>query len=1448
MTSPVTATHRPSSPSPSPSQPHPPSSAPVTTSATSSGALPSGSLFTAKLHREIQKFPDVSWRNSFIDYQRLRKQIKKIVYYEQENKPINNNNNNDPAAATPPTNSNPPSLIAAPSIANRDRLRKSRDIFWCVLKAEIDKVNSFFSSKEDEMSRQLKLLDLERPEEEIEEQEKLLISENGFVKDRIIFAKLLIEQFPFQLTSRLVDEDTRMRVNEINWSSLSQYSLSRVSVIQHLLTICSLLDQLRKFVVLNYVVVLKVLKKYEEYTRRNAKQEFLAELEEEPFYSSNKLTILLNRAEKIAHRLLPQARNKTQNSSFNANNNSAAAATNNGGDFVKSEPFLDGGVGELCPICRGPLQNPVQVACDHRFCFDCIAKQTAAAEFRCPMCDAQQEFDSLDLGLESVFSKFAGVRLTDKETWPQINNINSNSHQQNLNDLVNNNNNNIQVKQEHSQHSSLLDVVGDSLYSSLLRSKNGFPQIEIPIKSDSDGLNGSDSSDDDSPTSSGVQPGLSGFSVSSSSKKDKGSCHQCKTTRDSKLLLCCTSKAEKGKRKRKCRKKYCAACLQRTYAQVMINMTKEEISHWQCPACIGVCTCAACQRRGKETALENVGLPPPLNIPAELLANDPWAYALHSSSTAASAAQQAAAQAAAAIAAQQQLLQAQAVMESQSQAMAMGGMDPTNPLHQLQHSLAILQSLASASATHQQQQQASIHGLTQSQLAAITAAANINPHHLQHQQAIAHLNAFNSLTNSHQQANEADSIAAIKAMQQFTAMQQQHQHHNNNNNHQQSAAVNNNNNNNNTNGNISSNDLLAAHAAAASSRERHRHQAQLFERDRLNEEARLSKLTAFNFQAPPQLFLSSAPGSPSLSPMINRPQSPLSPISPGSAAISPELRNRSISHNLHKIAANRNLSMSVPSKTRSLAQNDANTGSAGVMEEPILNHSNHSSNHHSASTSPSLSYNSSNNSHHSHSRLSPMPLSASELAYSHSVPGAAVLTAVGGDEMPSFHTGSVQYPQSVPSRTRTLAAGSGSRPRSSLGRRGLPSNSGGGGSGEANSPNDSNDNSPDLPPPPHHYQQHSQLQSMSSRNPNKSLQMQNSHHQQIHHQPINSVGNSHHSPHQTNHQQQQSSSQRQSPASNNRRASFNNEFEDEAAAAAKRQQMELEVAYRLQMQLLALHTGGGNQPNNNNNTNNNNNNNNSMGQFHHSRANKSLNNNNSDLALQHQHALNALDNYSMQLQRPQSQQNNKQQQHGGGNHQNYEINQQQQHHHQHQQHQSSHSHSHSHDSSASSNSLHDSGLFDRQSSFQLPDQLPAFNPFVRDASMNFGPRGLSAVAMSGENENSSTNSMPSLTHEDSMEMAREMSAVNGLNFNNMPGFERGFSALMNNQSAANNEEEFHREFGGFSAAGQFDLERFPSSIGESLPMSLGLDRDLSALNNQSNNEQMHGGGQHTWRS
>ena len=695
------------------SLPHSSSPSSSTSSAPASAASSSGSsLFTAKLHRELLKMPDAAWRVAFIDYQRLRKQIKKIVYYELEGNSTHKPTTNPPppssstlttsstqapdvssspfavsasssaAAASPlpaPSGSSspPPPLLPAQSSsassssplpptvpsplslpsssAQRDRLRKSRDVFWCVLKAEIDKVNAFFTVKEEEANRQFRAIAMDGPEEP-----RL---PSALDTDRLIFAKLLLTQHPRPLAERLLPPALLHLAATVDWATFPPARVSRVAAF---LSLCGVVDQLRKFVVINYVVVLKVLKKYQEYTHRNAKEEFAREVDTEPFLTSARLAALLQRAEAITFRLLytsdaaaPGAssadlappmdsshtvivKTEPQSSSSPAPPVPAPSSSSSSSTSSPSAP---------CPICHHALSNPVQLQCDHRCCFACLAQTvTVARSFACPVCSAQQEFDSLDLGLESVLTKFAGVSLTDREKMegdsatahnhsttppasaPPARNdkqptADSGLQMQSATDLpplqdaaalkVD-----AKVKSEGepmdgSEQPPQQPLSPSSLHRHLLLQTQSMA-FDLPAKDEggdgeSSGDEDTDSDGDDAGDS--VHPSSShkraaGGEGNEHRKFGRGSCHQCKTTRDSKLLLCCTSKAEKGKRKRKCRKKYCAACLTRTYAQVMSAMTPADISRWQCPACVGICTCAACQRRGKETALENVGLPP----------------------------------------------------------------------------------------------------------------------------------------------------------------------------------------------------------------------------------------------------------------------------------------------------------------------------------------------------------------------------------------------------------------------------------------------------------------------------------------------------------------------------------------------------------------------------------------------------------------------------------------------------------------------------------------------------------------------------------------------------------------------------------------------------------------------------------------------------------------------
>lgn len=86
------------------------------------------------------------------------------------------------------------------------------------------------------------------------------------------------------------------------------------------------------------------------------------------------------------------------------------------------------------------------------------------------------------------------------------------------------------------------------------------------------------------------------------------SCHQCKSRCTlSSLILCKNTPATKGKGKRQgCRKKYCDRCLNKFYNENS-PVPGQEIK-WACPACRGICRCAACRRQKAKHANGGLGL------------------------------------------------------------------------------------------------------------------------------------------------------------------------------------------------------------------------------------------------------------------------------------------------------------------------------------------------------------------------------------------------------------------------------------------------------------------------------------------------------------------------------------------------------------------------------------------------------------------------------------------------------------------------------------------------------------------------------------------------------------------------------------------------------------------------------------------------------------------------
>mmetsp|Transcript_21999 Transcript_21999/g.39016 ORF Transcript_21999/g.39016 Transcript_21999/m.39016 type:complete len:522 (+) Transcript_21999:191-1756(+) len=76
------------------------------------------------------------------------------------------------------------------------------------------------------------------------------------------------------------------------------------------------------------------------------------------------------------------------------------------------------------------------------------------------------------------------------------------------------------------------------------------------------------------------------------------SCHQCKSRRALNKLYFCSNQGNCARPKDKrhlCRKKYCDQCLEKFYHE---NPPKKvETTKWFCPACRGLCCCAACRRQ-----------------------------------------------------------------------------------------------------------------------------------------------------------------------------------------------------------------------------------------------------------------------------------------------------------------------------------------------------------------------------------------------------------------------------------------------------------------------------------------------------------------------------------------------------------------------------------------------------------------------------------------------------------------------------------------------------------------------------------------------------------------------------------------------------------------------------------------------------------------------------------
>jgi hypothetical protein len=175
--------------------------------------------FAKQLSREISKFPSREWKRSFLDYEKLRKQIQKTCYYEKQ----------------------------CQQHFNEELYKKivqSHQIFWSILKYEIEKINLFFIQQHQLHEKTLN---------------EIIFDENEHLS--VIFVKILVEHLTN--INKYIPIQLRNQAKNFSFSNIDS---NLIQTIKSFIEICKILDQLRKYVVLNYLTLWRIIKQYQQHT------------------------------------------------------------------------------------------------------------------------------------------------------------------------------------------------------------------------------------------------------------------------------------------------------------------------------------------------------------------------------------------------------------------------------------------------------------------------------------------------------------------------------------------------------------------------------------------------------------------------------------------------------------------------------------------------------------------------------------------------------------------------------------------------------------------------------------------------------------------------------------------------------------------------------------------------------------------------------------------------------------------------------------------------------------------------------------------------------------------------------------------------------------------------------------------------------------------------------
>ena len=619
--------------------------------------LDDSSLFQRRLSQALSSM-DPAWRSAFIDYEKLRKQVKKIVFVQQQEAVQRQQaeaaaqqqqhqqqqqaqaQGQSAAASSSSSSSSSAAVLHAALAQQKARTGRYHSHFHASLQQECLAMNAFFQGRAAACTKLFDELGLDHAA--IQHQQVHPVA-------TLTFSKVLLDTFPSN-ANRVLSLGLSHQAASTSMAALEP---RQIALFKRFLHLCYEIDQLRKYVLINHAILWKVVKKYDKHAGQDTAKAFVQLLQQFEF-SGEECSRLVGRAQYVSKRLLQSEEDERKGT---------------------------------CPIClRAPMVDPLALSCLHSFCFTCLLHQPTFGS-ACPMCRKEDDWDAHLLGIEGIMTDAIVQCVSTPREGPspssatpippgtptplspsavvaralQMNGVGT--ALQNMPGYL---------------HEAVFTAASNAAVAAVTALNRGGgaaptadPQNGIQAavnaairaqmgqwnhlgsmqpRSPHPAANGTDMGFN-SPAASSM-PGLS--PVPNPSALDDGStltpaawlqqlirkakhvkqsagvsCHQCKTTKNSYELHFCTSQilvSRKGRR-RKCRKKYCETlataatqrscpcqttlpalltppltvclrrCLRRSYTPSVMETALANPKQWPCPSCLNLCICAACHRQ-----------------------------------------------------------------------------------------------------------------------------------------------------------------------------------------------------------------------------------------------------------------------------------------------------------------------------------------------------------------------------------------------------------------------------------------------------------------------------------------------------------------------------------------------------------------------------------------------------------------------------------------------------------------------------------------------------------------------------------------------------------------------------------------------------------------------------------------------------------------------------------